>query len=194
MFHEGPLLAYLSRSPEQTEEGLQKYQADGDWFKIRQTTPFSETSWFDYKPLNDSGARFSEVGMAFYFTPPTWAKSITGIWLLVKFNFTLPSTTPPGFYLLRAESIYPSGEFNRTQFYMNCAQIEWVINKPMSPAIALTLGRILGPGNPKTDPGPTVKFPGAYDHHDEGESSIPTNFEEILNGAKQWATVQKFWC
>jgi len=40
--------------------------------------------------------------------------------------FTIPSTTPPGKYLVRVEQLYLSYGFNRTQFYVNCAQVEVV--------------------------------------------------------------------
>ncbi|KAF1995261.1 lytic polysaccharide monooxygenase [Amniculicola lignicola CBS 123094] len=123
-FHDGPLFAYLSKSPTQTREGLQNWDGDGNYFKIAQRGPDTDNGWFTntYK---------------YNLTTDSW-------------NFTIPSTTPPGLYLLRAESIYPKAEFNRTQFYASCAQVQ-----------------ILGPGG-GTEPGPTVKFPGAFDNFHEG--------------------------
>lgn len=38
-FHDGPIMAYLARSPEQTDEGLKKWDADGNFFKIAQMGP-----------------------------------------------------------------------------------------------------------------------------------------------------------
>ncbi|KAF2470677.1 uncharacterized protein BDR25DRAFT_369117 [Lindgomyces ingoldianus] len=122
MFHDGPLLAYMSKSPEQTRDGLKEYDGGGEWFKIAQRGPYNKTRWFA-----EYNKRFSE------------------------FNFTVPPTTPPGFYLLRGESIYPHDTFNRTQFYMNCASVE-----------------IVGGIESESEPGPLVRFPGAYDDYDEG--------------------------
>jgi hypothetical protein len=53
---------------------------------------------------------------------------------------------------LRIESIYPNRGFNKTQFYASCAQVEIVGSK----------------GGDGLQPGPTVKFPGAFDNYDEG--------------------------
>ncbi|KAL1597764.1 hypothetical protein SLS60_008251 [Paraconiothyrium brasiliense] len=64
-------------------------------------------------------------------------------------NFTIPSTTPPGDYLLRVEHLYVRPVYNTTQFYIACAQV-----------------RIRGPGG--GTPGPMAKFPGAYDLKDPG--------------------------
>jgi hypothetical protein len=64
-------------------------------------------------------------------------------------NFTIPASTPPGKYLLRAEHIYVRPTYNTTQWYVACAQLE-----------------IVGEGGGK--PGPLVKFPGAYSLEDEG--------------------------
>lgn len=64
-------------------------------------------------------------------------------------NFTIPPTTPPGDYLLRAEQLYVRPGYNTTQWYVACAQI-----------------KVLGEGG--GDPGPLVKFPGAYGLEDEG--------------------------
>ncbi|KAF2798048.1 lytic polysaccharide monooxygenase [Melanomma pulvis-pyrius CBS 109.77] len=122
-FHDGPLFAYLSKSPAQTVDGLKTWDGDGDYFKIAEMGPYNKTKWFN---LWEPKIRFSE------------------------FNFTIPATTPPGFYLLRADGIYPRAEFNHTQLYASCAQVE-----------------IVGLGGGST-PGPTVKFPGAFDEFDEG--------------------------
>ncbi|KAF2476827.1 uncharacterized protein BDR25DRAFT_370629 [Lindgomyces ingoldianus] len=72
-------------------------------------------------------------------------------WALISkpsMNFTIPKTTPPGKYLMRVEHIFSfSSKFNDTQFYVSCAQID-----------------VKGPGG--GNPGPLVKFPGAYDVFD----------------------------
>ncbi|KAF2117915.1 glycosyl hydrolase family 61-domain-containing protein [Lophiotrema nucula] len=62
-------------------------------------------------------------------------------------NFTIPKTTPPGKYLLRVEHFNISPYLNGTQQFINCAHVE-----------------VGGPGG--GTPGPTTKFPGAYDIRD----------------------------
>ncbi|KAI0122339.1 glycoside hydrolase family 61 protein [Daldinia grandis] len=65
-----------------------------------------------------------------------------------EMTFTIPKTTPPGKYLMRAEHVFPfSSAWNVTQFYISCAHIN-----------------VIGPGG--GNPGPMVKFPGAYDLFD----------------------------
>jgi len=39
-------------------------------------------------------------------------------------RFTIPMTTPPGKYLLRIEHFQPHQSLNKTQWYVNCAQID----------------------------------------------------------------------
>lgn len=66
-------------------------------------------------------------------------------------NFTIPKTTPPGKYLMRAEQMYMlSPGFNGTQFFIGCAHVE-----------------VLGEGG--GTPGPLVKFPETYDPDDLSE-------------------------
>jgi hypothetical protein len=66
-------------------------------------------------------------------------------------NFTIPKTTPPGKYLVRAEHFNMNTQFNATQQFIGCAQVE-----------------VTGPGG--GTPGPTTKFPGAYSITDPGKS------------------------
>jgi hypothetical protein len=79
----------------------------------------------------------------------------------VGMNFTIPLTTPPGKYLLRAEHLYVRPVFGTTQFYIACAQIEVVGRAEVVP-------------KPPTEEY-LVKFPGAYNLSDEGEFSIINN-------------------
>ncbi|ORY00156.1 glycoside hydrolase [Clohesyomyces aquaticus] len=125
-FHDGPLFAYLAKSPQQTKEGLQTWDGNGDFFKIAQRGPYND-SWWWWDVISNNKTLFSE-----------W-------------NFTIPRATPPGFYLLRMDSIFPKPEFNRTQFYASCAQVE-----------------IVGSEDGGAQPGPTVRFPGAFDNYDPG--------------------------
>lgn len=66
-----------------------------------------------------------------------------------EINFTIPLTTPPGKYLIRIEHFNISPYYNGTQQFINCAHVE-----------------VSGPGG--GTPGPTTKFPGAYDIADKG--------------------------
>ena len=58
-------------------------------------------------------------------------------------NATIPPTTPPGKYLLRLEQFMPTPEYNVTEWYVACAQIE-----------------VVGPGG--GTPKGFVRFPRAY--------------------------------
>lgn len=113
IYHNGPGMAYLSKA----NAALDKYEGDGDWFKIWYGGPKNESYWS--------------------------TRDHTGM------NFTIPATTPPGLYLLRVEHLYVRPGWNTTQFYIACAQIDV---------------RGVGGGNP----GPLVKFPGAYKLEDQG--------------------------
>ncbi|KAF2677479.1 lytic polysaccharide monooxygenase [Lentithecium fluviatile CBS 122367] len=66
-----------------------------------------------------------------------------------KLSFTIPKTTPPGKYLMRAEHLNILTSYKGTQMYANCAHLE-----------------ITGAGG--GTPGPTTKFPGAFDAKDPG--------------------------
>lgn len=120
--HPGPLHVYLSKAP----STAQTYKGNGDWFKIYELTTSNLTA-----------------------DPIHWAKFAGGG--VRNFTFTLPSTLPPGEYLLRGESIalHSAGNVGEAQFYLGCAQI-----------------KVTGSGT--GTPGPTIKFPGGYDPLDPG--------------------------
>ncbi|KAF2713004.1 lytic polysaccharide monooxygenase, partial [Pleomassaria siparia CBS 279.74] len=82
-----------------SEEDRKTGTTNGEYFKVAQMGPYHATRWFN---LWDRPSRFSE------------------------FNFTIPATTPPGFYLLIVEGIYPKLDLERTQLYASCAQVEIV--------------------------------------------------------------------
>ncbi|RPA82024.1 hypothetical protein BJ508DRAFT_414300 [Ascobolus immersus RN42] len=89
-----------------------------------------------------------------------------------QWTFPIPSSTPSGQYLLRFEHIglHSAGNPGGAQFYMSCAQIN-VVNG--------------GNGNP----GPTVRFPGAYDANHPGVKinlywPIPTSYQ--IPGPAVW--------
>ncbi|KAF9876528.1 cellulose-growth-specific protein [Colletotrichum karsti] len=80
--------------------------------------------------------------------PMQWASFIGGG--VRNFTFTLPKDLPAGEYLMRGEHLaLHSADLYQAQFYMGCAQI-----------------KVTGSG--AGTPGPTVKFPGAYDPRDPG--------------------------
>jgi hypothetical protein len=80
-----------------------------------------------------------------------WATSPSGAGGIKNFTFTLPAEVPSGEYLLRAEHVglHSAGSVGGAQFYIGCAQL-----------------KVEGGGS--GTPGPTVKFPGAYDGSEPG--------------------------
>ncbi|PVI01056.1 lytic polysaccharide monooxygenase [Periconia macrospinosa] len=71
-------------------------------------------------------------------------KSASGV-----MNFTIPKSTPPGKYLLRGEHLNINSAYMTTEMYVNCIHVE-----------------ITGSG--QGTPGPTTKFPGAFNAKDDG--------------------------
>ncbi|KAI9150071.1 hypothetical protein HJFPF1_09825 [Paramyrothecium foliicola] len=126
MYHPGFASAWLSKAP---NDDLDSYTGDGDWFKILNVVNRTEQSvdFTDpyYKPHSDP-LRYP------------WGTFLASSW-----NFTIPSTTPAGKYLLRWEHIFPNPE--DSQFFVNCAHVE-----------------ILNDGDNIGTPGPLVKIPGVY--------------------------------
>jgi hypothetical protein len=123
LYHPGPATAWLSKAP----GSLDEYTGDGDWFKI-----------------------LSVVGRTSQSEPPNdemYWKHQWGTYQAKSWNFTVPSATPPGDYLLRFEHIYPlpADSLQGSQFYANCAHV-----------------RILNPTSNVGAPGPQVKIPGVY--------------------------------
>lgn len=101
---------------------LNEYAGDGDWFKI--------------------GAVGASDGLTWDYSSQKRIKTM---------NFTIPATTPPGKYLLRAEHLNMDNGayYQSTEQYVNCMHIE-----------------VTGPGG--GTPGPLVKYPGAKDSKDPG--------------------------
>ncbi|KAF2755138.1 hypothetical protein EJ05DRAFT_503447 [Pseudovirgaria hyperparasitica] len=120
IYHAGPLNAYLSAAP--TGTNLTAYDGSGDWFKIASLGP-------DCDGVNACD----------------WAPTRIANWTV-----TVPSKTPPGFYLLRVEQIalHNAGQQGGVEFYLSCVQVQ-----------------VEGTGDGK--PGPMVKFPGAYKADDK---------------------------
>jgi hypothetical protein len=79
----------------------------------------------------------------------------------VSLNFSIPKTTPPGKYLLRAEHFWPLKPPTSIQWYVNCAQIN-----------------VVGPGG--GTPTNFAKFPGTYQATDPG-ISLPSDISYSSN-------------
>jgi len=143
VYHPGPLLVYMAQVPE--GQDVNSWNATGDvWFKIYQQTP-----------------SFTSAGM-------TWPSDNEQI-----FNFTIPSETPSGNYLVRIEhiAIHTASTVGGAQFYVACGQV------------AVTGG---GSGTPT----PTVAIPGVYSATDPGilidiYYPIPTSY--VMPGPAVWS-------
>jgi hypothetical protein len=124
--HPGPLNVYMSKAP--SGVSASNYLGDGDWFKVYAAT----TSRID-----------QQQGLQWTTFPNSQG--------VHNFTFTLPSTLPPGEYLLRGEHIglHGAGSFGGAQFYMGCAQL-----------------KVEGNGN--GTPSPLVKIPGVYTGNEPG--------------------------
>ncbi|KAF2794919.1 lytic polysaccharide monooxygenase, partial [Melanomma pulvis-pyrius CBS 109.77] len=114
IFHDGPAQVFMSEASSSDLEAYAGYQ--GDCFKIAEWLAKNATKWI----IDDDSGR----------------QKITDL------NFTIPSSTPPGKYLLRVEQWSYSPYL---QFYVNCAQID-----------------LVGPGG--GNPIGFAKFPGSYDY------------------------------
>lgn len=106
MYHPGFASAWLSKAP--SEDGLDMYSGQNDWFKIMQVTGRTNQSIAFEDPL--------------YKKYWDFYKSDWGTFRAESWNFTIPVTTPPGHYLLRFEHIFPNRE--DAQIYPNCAHIK----------------------------------------------------------------------
>lgn len=119
MQHPGPSQVYMSQAP----GSVAQYDGSGDWFKIHQTGV-----------CNNGGD----------LTTDAWCT-----WDQDRITFTIPSSTPSGEYLVRAEHIGLHGaHVGEAEFYYSCALVN-VVNG--------------GDGLP----GPTVQIPGVYQQDDE---------------------------
>ncbi|POS73227.1 fungal cellulose binding domain-containing protein [Diaporthe helianthi] len=103
------------------------YDGSGEWFKVH------------------------ELGMS--LNPDSKSKYDRVLWNSMnqdQFTFRLPTTTPPGQYLLRIESAQITASFNSTQRFVQCAQID-----------------VEGPGG--GNPQPTMKIPSPEMMFDRGQ-------------------------
>ncbi|KAF2655480.1 lytic polysaccharide monooxygenase [Lophiostoma macrostomum CBS 122681] len=129
---------------------------------IHHSGPLS--AWLSRAP-NDDVASYDGLGdwfKIFYLGPlddTTWAGlGRTGA------TFNIPKTTPPGEYLLRFESLWPSSspEPYRAQLFTNCAQV-----------------KIVGPGGGV--PTGFARFPGTY-HYGVPGVTIPKEMDTVDGG------------
>jgi len=106
------------------------------------------TSGFTVETYDGSGSWFkiSELGAVINSTAITFPASN-----LASYTFEIPSTVPPGAYLLRIEhlALHVAQSVGAAQFYISCAQIQ-----------------VVGSGG--GDPSPTALLPGAYSATDPG--------------------------
>lgn len=134
--HPGPQQVYISQAPGDVKD----YDGAGDWAKIY-TLSDCQTE--------GCGAGDGVVKWATYRA--------------TTFNFKLPTETPTGEYLLRAEglAIHAAQKNKGAQFYVACAQIKVS-------------------GSETELPGQTIKFPGTYTANSTG-ILIPKLWSLITN-------------
>ncbi|ORY11221.1 glycosyl hydrolase family 61-domain-containing protein [Clohesyomyces aquaticus] len=116
--HPGPQQVYTSNAPAAAAD----YDGSGGWARI-----YSLTTSYNASAGQGDGIL-------------KWAT-----YRMQTFQFTLPASTPPGEYLLRAEglALHAAHKANGAQFYVRCAQI-----------------RVTGNGD--GSPGPLIEFPREY--------------------------------
>ncbi|KAF2008894.1 lytic polysaccharide monooxygenase [Aaosphaeria arxii CBS 175.79] len=107
IYHPGFGSVWMSKSP---HDDVDRYEGDGDWFKILQIVGRTEQS-LDFEDPGNKNLYDRYKAMWGTFNVQSW-------------NFTIPATTPPGKYLLRFEHVFPNTY--DSQFYVNCAHIEVV--------------------------------------------------------------------
>ncbi|KAF7530077.1 hypothetical protein PCG10_005053 [Penicillium crustosum] len=97
MQHPGPALVYMSKAPTTAN----KYQGDGEWFKIHQES------------VCDKNKDFTKDAWC------TYGKD--------RIEFTIPTNLPDGEYLIRPEHIGVHGAAGgQAEFYNSCAQVKVV--------------------------------------------------------------------
>ena len=140
--HPGPSQVYMSRAPGSAKD----YDGSGDWFKIYQEDLCGDTS---------DGIKDED-----------WCATARD-----RVTITIPATTPPGDYLIRAEHIGLHGAFQgEAEFYYACALVN-----------------INGPGG--GIPGPLVKIPGVHQPDDPSVNfdiyNNPTSYSQAP-GPEVW--------
>ncbi|KAH6888176.1 glycosyl hydrolase family 61-domain-containing protein [Thelonectria olida] len=105
--HPGPGQVYMSKAP---TGNVQEYEGDGDWFKIWETTLCDQTG---------------------DLTKTAWCA-----YGMSQFEFKIPTDTPAGEYLVRAEHVGLHGaQNNEAEFFYSCAQVKVTGSGSGSPSI-----------------------------------------------------------
>ena len=86
-------------------------------------------------------------------------------------NFTIPKTTPPGKYLMRAEHLYIQTYHGGTQLYVNCAHLE-ITGPGGGKHLLLNAYCVFYWWIPEGKPGPTTKFPAFTADDSPGKSHV----------------------
>ncbi|KAI1475148.1 glycoside hydrolase family 61 protein [Daldinia sp. EC12] len=152
--HPGIQQVYLSKAPEGIAAA--DYDGSGGWARIYSLTSSPTNSTNSSSTNSDDGEIL------------TWATHN-----IQNFRFALPTSTPPGEYLLRAEglAIHAAHKWACAQFYVSCAQIKVIAGGNASN---------LGAGVREGDLGPLVKIPGVY-RGDEPGVLIPVFWSFLTN-------------
>ncbi|OTB01199.1 glycoside hydrolase family 61 protein, partial [Hypoxylon sp. CI-4A] len=150
--HPGIQQAYLSRAPDGVAAA--DYDGSGGWARV-----YSLTS----APANATNSSSSSSLRKVL----TWATHN-----IQSFRFTLPASTPPGEYLLRAEglALHAAHKWASAQFYVSCAQIKVVASG----------GNASQTGPESEELGPLAKIPGVY-RGDEPGVLIPVFWSSLTN-------------
>ncbi|KAI1653895.1 glycoside hydrolase [Daldinia decipiens] len=151
--HPGIQQVYLSRAPEGITAA--DYDGSGGWARV-----YSLTS----SPTNSTNSSSTNDDKIL-----TWATHN-----IETFRFALPTSTPPGEYLLRAEglALHAAHKWAQAQFYVSCAQIKVVAGEE---DVTKT-----GADVREEDLGPLVKIPGMY-RGDEPGILIPVFWSSLTN-------------
>jgi len=104
LYHPGPATAWLSAAP----RSLDEYTGDGDWFKILSVVGRTEQSVQpdDEYYWKHQWGTYQAKSVSCFTYPFKYAYISTNL-SNTQWRFTIPTTTPPGNYLLRFEHIYP---------------------------------------------------------------------------------------
>lgn len=110
------------------------YDGSGEWFKVHEwgvsinpdaKSKYDRVLWHSMNQDQVSPSRLSVFHKSFGPLCPFDLVVLEYLTCnLSQFTFKLPTTTPPGQYLLRIESAQITASFNSTQRFVQCAQID----------------------------------------------------------------------
>lgn len=107
------------------------YDGSGDWVKVHEwgvsinpdsKSKYDRVLWHSMNQDQVSSSRLLSSLEAFFHYIYSTRHHLTCN--MLQFTFKLPTTTPPGQYLLRIESAQVTASFNSTQRFVQCAQID----------------------------------------------------------------------